>query len=86
MKRRILIASAFIATTVALAGCPRDQTPPREAEPASEPATHAPPPAIATPASTMVPQASAPQLPQSGHMRGPPPEPEPATPPPPVDK
>ena len=83
MKRRIPIASALATTILALAGCPREQTPPREAETVAAPAA---PATLATPASTVAPQPSEPQLPQSGHMRAPPPEPEPATPPPPVDK
>jgi hypothetical protein len=83
MKRRIAIASAFAIAGIALAGCPREQTPSRSAEPAAAPAS---PASLAPPTSTTVPQAGEPQLPQHGRMRAPPPEPEPARPPPPVDE
>lgn len=88
MKHRIATATAFAFAGIVLAGCPREQAP-RNVEPAAEaaPATTtgmAAPASIATPASTQAtPQASEPELPQNGHMRAPPPEPDPLIPPPP---
>ena len=76
MKLRIApIAIAFAG--IALSACPREQTPPHDAAPAAEPATMVP----AQPASIAPPMPA--QLPQSGRMRGPPPEPDPLIPPPP---
>jgi hypothetical protein len=91
MKLRIAIAAAFAIAGIALAGCPREPTPPRDgasvAAPAAEPA---PPATLPIPATTQpMPAETAPKPMQGTGMRAPPPEPEPATPPPPpppVDK
>ncbi|GAA5002418.1 hypothetical protein FNZ56_08990 [Pseudoluteimonas lycopersici] len=84
MKFRIAIA--FAISGIALAGCPRDQTPTHEDATPAEPAT---PASIAPPASTSMPPANEPKLPQSGRARAPTPEPDPLIPPPsppPVDR
>jgi hypothetical protein len=86
MKLRIAIAAAFAIAGIALAGCPREQAPPREAEASTAPTAPVPPASIASPTSMTIPQANEPKPPQSGHRRAPPPEPDPLIPPPPVDK
>lgn len=80
MKIRIGIPAAFAIVGIALAGCPRDQTPTHEDATPAEPAT---PASIAPPASTTAPQANEPAPPQRGSARAPAPEPDPLVPPPP---
>jgi hypothetical protein len=85
MKARTAIAIA--CTGIALAACPREPAPMPDAAVAAAPATLAPAASIATPASTTLPRANEPKLPpQTGRVRGPPPEPDPLIPPPPVDE
>jgi hypothetical protein len=86
MKLRIGLAIAFAITGIALAGCPREQTPPHEGAPTGElpmPASLAPPASSATPSANPATPASI------IRMRAPEPEPDPLIPPPPpppVDK